>query len=230
MDDYTCTLNINDPEDLGNPTARLDWATTASFDTAIRNGMVVNVGDKVRLEPFTGRIAIPRPFLDLTGLTTTIGWSDTGGGEWFSVAETGETFNARYSYGETPIPATGPVYVDVKGTVSKGDKGHVRFQPKAPGRYTLVGGHFALDLIGGDFPPVTMDCDPIDSPVVIDTLTAVNATASSSTPVRPVVVQTDFAEDDAGMPPLLFVGALMTLIAGAVGLARTRVRVGSRRH
>jgi hypothetical protein len=53
---------------------------------------------------------------------------------------------------------------------------------------------------------------------------------ATATAVRPVVVQTDFAPDDAAALPLLGAGAVMTLAAGAVGLARARVRTASRRH
>jgi hypothetical protein len=49
-------------------------------------------------------------------------------------------------------------------------------------------------------------------------------------PLRPVLVQADFAEDEASVAPLLGVGVLMTLAAPAVGLARGRNRATSRRH
>ena len=103
------------------------------------------------------------------------------------------------------------------------------FRPKDPGTYTIVGGRFNLEFDGGVDPTDIMDCRPQGAPVV-DTLQAIDAATPTTTPVRPVIVQTDFAEEDAGVPPLLVVGALVALLSGAAGLARRRHRPSARRH
>jgi outer membrane lipoprotein SlyB len=85
-----------------------------------------------------------------------------------------------------------------------------------------------------------MFCEPADEDPVVDafealavaepTTTVTTTSTATATAVRPVVVQTDFAEDGAAALPLLGVGALVTIAAGAVGLARGRVRTAARRH
>ncbi|MFL6176323.1 MAG: hypothetical protein ACJ715_06695 [Ornithinibacter sp.] len=260
---YSCDFFYDTTEGTG--------PATASFDSGIGKGLVVPVGTKVSVDPFTGSVTFPDGFTDLLRQHELA--SIQGGGLTLTfIEETGEPYLVELAFGAQDVPAQGSMTVDLTG---QGEPIDVQ----EPGTHTLVAGDFILGLDTGPVaPPATstptatstststatsstdvptspapsgsadpaapvdvfMDCtltdegDPtIDTfeataaptPTVTTTVTAEPA----ASPVRPVVVQTDFAGDDhSSAVPLVLGGALM---AGGVGAVATRrTRGGSRRH
>lgn len=208
----------------------------ASFDTGIPDGLVVDVGTRVSLDPFTGSITFPEGFVTLlrdAGLT-----SVQGGGETILLVDTtDDELFAFFEFGPTEVPAEGTLTVDVEGEAD-------RFRPQEPGVHTILGFDFGLFVDTGDEegPGAGMFCESADGEdFAIDALeataavtptptTTVTATATA-TAVRPVVVQTDFADErGAAVPPALAAGALLVLAAGAVGAGRRRHGSAGRRH
>ena len=230
--EYSCEFGVDDPEGGGTEG---EGTSTASFDTGIPDGLVVDVGERVSLDPLTGTITLPDDFVQMlrdAGLATI-----QGGGEMFLyVNETDDAFNAFWEFAETAVPAEGTMSLDVEGEFEVD-----RFRVADAGVHTILGADFFLFVdTGEEGPGAGMFCEPTDEDPVVDafealavaapTTTVTTTSTATATAVRPVVVQTDFAEDDAAMLPLLGVGALVTLAAGAVGLARGRVRTAARRH
>src|SRR5688572_17678631 len=170
--EYSCEFGVGDPEGEGTEG---EGTTTASFDTAIPDGLVVDVGDRVSLDPFTGTITLPDGFTDLLrteGFTTIV-----GGGEMFVyVDEADDEFDAFFEFEETAVPAEGSLTLDVEG-----DAG--RFRPTDAGTYTIVGGGFFLFVDTGEEegPGAGMFCEPVDGDAVIDALEAVGAAAPTTT-------------------------------------------------
>ena len=54
---YSCDYGVDTDEGSGS--------ATASFDSAIGDDVVVEVGDDVSLDPFTGSVTVPDGFTDL---------------------------------------------------------------------------------------------------------------------------------------------------------------------
>ncbi len=223
--EYSCDFGVPDPAEPDGPGIRGEGTTTASFDTAIPDGLVVDVGDRVDLDPFTGTITLPEAFVTMlreAGLTTIGGGGDTE----LLVDPTDDPLFAFFEFAPTELPDQGALTVAVEG-------GADRFRPREAGAFSiLLTGFFistGVDELGGD-----MVCQA-DDDVVVDTFEAratptPTVTVTAAPPVRPVVVQTDFAgRDDASPAPALAAGALLTLAAGAVGVGRAR-RGSTRRH
>lgn len=232
MTEYSCEFGVGDPEGEGTEG---EGTATASFDTGIPDGLVVDVGERVSLDPLTGAITLPDDFVQMlrdAGLSTI-----QGGGETFLyVDETDDEFFAFFEFAETAVPAEGTMSLDVEGGFEAD-----RFRVADAGVHTILGAEFFLSIdTGEEGPGAGMFCEPADEDPVVDafealavaepTTTVTTTSTATATAVRPVVVQTDFAPDDAAALPLLGAGAVMTLAAGAVGLARARVRTASRRH
>jgi hypothetical protein len=210
-----------------------EGVTTASFDTAVPDGLVVDVGKRVTLDPLTGAITLPEAFVTMlreSGLT-----SITPGGvkTILLVDSTDDELFAFFDFGPTELPEEGALTLVVEGEADS-------FRPREPGVHSILLTDFGLliDTGGDDGPGAEMDCEA-DDDVVVDAfearepVTATPAptlTVTTTPPVRPVVVQTDFAErDGAGVAPALGAGALLTLAAGALGVERAR-RGSTRRH
>lgn len=223
--EYSCDFGVPDPAEPDGPGIRGEGTTTASFDTAIPDGLVVDVGKRVNLDPFTGTITLPEAFVTMlreAGLTTIGGGGDTE----LLVDPTDDPLFAFFEFAPTELPDQGALTVAVEG-------GADRFRPREAGAFSiLLTGFFistGVDELGGD-----MVCQA-DDDVVVDTFEAratptPTVTVTAAPPVRPVVVQTDFAgRDDASPAPALAAGALLTLAAGAVGVGRAR-RGSTRRH
>src|SRR5512139_1954639 len=51
---FSCDYGVGDVEDTGD--------ATAAFDSGIGEGLVVEVGDEVSIDPFTGQITLPEAF------------------------------------------------------------------------------------------------------------------------------------------------------------------------
>src|SRR5690242_14682046 len=59
--EYSCGFGLDFGE--GGPEGEGD--STAQWDTAISDGLTVNAGTEVTLDPFTGTIDLPEEFVDL---------------------------------------------------------------------------------------------------------------------------------------------------------------------
>jgi hypothetical protein len=222
---YSCDFGFDTTEGTGS--------ATASFDSAIGDDVVVKIGDKVSLDPFTGSVTLPDEFTAL--LRQNDQTSIQGGGITFTlIDETGDEYDVFLEFGPEEVPSEGPMALSLTG-----EGGDVT--PKVAGTHTLVAGDFILFVDTGDGgPDVGMGCTLTDEgDISIDAFQAtaaatptVTITAEPTTsPVRPVVVQTDFAGGDRSSAlPLVLGGGLLAAGTGAVAASRARVRAGSRRH
>jgi hypothetical protein len=226
--EYSCTFSVLGTEGEG--------VATGSFDTGVPDGFVLGPGDPLPLSPFGGTLTLPDAMTDLLragGQTTVTGSEHVE--EGLMPGGTGE----NYMYLDGKVPAEGSMTVNLGFAPRDPRPG-----PEAPGTYTIVLGRLAFPLEGGIAGIGAFRCDPVDGDAVIvfertnvvavDTFrvagpaTSTPSAAVSDTPVRPVLVQTDFAEEEEGVPPLLGVVALLALAAGGLGL--TRRRAASPRH
>ncbi len=227
---------------------------TASFDSAIGKGLVVPVGAKVSLDPFTGSVTLPDAFTDLLRQNQLN--SVQGGGITLTLLEeSGDEYFVDLTFGDTAVPAQGPMTVELAG-----QGGQVT--AKTAGTNTLVASDFLLAVDPGPMgsaptstptatvpsgtptspapsaPPAPVDlvigCTLVDEgDITIDSFEATAAPTPTVTvtasPVRPVVVQTDFAGNDRSSAlPLVLGGALM--VGGVGAVATGRARGSSRRH
>ena len=221
---YSCDFTYDTTDGTG--------PATASFDSGIGDGVVVPAGTEVSIDPFTGSVTFPDDFTaqlrqhDLASI-------DGGGITLTLIDETQEPYFVDLTFDPQDVPAEGPMTIDVTG---QGDPVIAE-----AGTNTLVASDFLLVVdTGADGPDVSMLCTLTDEgDITIDTFeataaptptvtTTVTATPTAS-PVRPVVVQTDFAaENRSSALPLVLGGALA---AGGVGAVATgRARRSSRRH
>ncbi len=245
--------------DFGFDTTEGSGPATASFDSAIGKGLVVPVGAKVSLDPFTGSVTLPDGFTDLLRQNQLT--SIQGGGVTLTLLEeTGDEYPVELTFGDTQVPAAGSMTVALTGQGGK-------VTAKTAGTNTLVASDFLLVLdpapLGSgptstatatvpSSPPASpapsgpadplgagMFCTLVDEgDITIDSFQATAAptptvtttvTATPTYPVRPVVVQTDFAGDDhSSTLPLVLGGALM--VGGIGAVATGRARGSSRRH
>jgi hypothetical protein len=220
---YSCDFGFDDAQGTGT--------ATASFDSAIGDDVVVEVGDDVSLDPFTGSVTLPDEFTDL--LRQNELGSIQGGGITFTlIDETGDEYDVFVDFGPEVVPGEGPMTL-----ILTGEGGEVT--PKVAGTHTLVAGDFILFVdTGENGPDVGMGCKLTDEgDTTIDSFEAVAASSpttapvESADPVRPVVVQTDFAgEDRSTALPLVLGGGLLAVGTGAVAAGRARARATSRRH
>ena len=135
-----------------------------------------------------------------------------------------------FDFGPEDVPGEGPMTLTLDG---EGDV----VTPKEAGTHTLVAGDFVLFVDTGETgPDVGMFCELTDEgDIAIDSFEAVaaatptTAPTESANPVRPVVVQTDFAGQDRSLP-LVLGGGLLAVGTGAVVTGRARARAASRRH
>jgi hypothetical protein len=224
--EFSCEFGIGD-------TVTTTGSATASFDTGIADGLVVDVGTRVSLNPFTGSVTLPEGFVTMlrgAGLTSIQGGGETN----LFVDPAGDELFASFGFGPTELPAEGPVTLDLDGEAD-------RFRPQDPGTQTILLFDFGLFVDTGDpeGPGAGMFCESADGQdVAIDALQATAAVTpaptttvtTTATPVRPVVVQTDFAHEDSTAFPLGLGAGILALSGAAAALARTARRSASRRH
>jgi hypothetical protein len=189
----------------------------ASFDSAIGDDVVIRVGESVSLDPVTGTVGPPdqfAPMLQEAGVTTVQG----SGTMTLRVAETGDEYHVVLAFASHQV-------TDLMGGGSglrlTGVGGEVT--PDVAGTHTLMVRAFALSFDAGEGgPDIEMTCELFDGPAAVDAFTATAAGTSGEDPVRPDVVQTDFAEDEgAPVRPFVLVGLLAAGVAALVVSART---------
>ncbi len=231
--EYTCEWGVSDG-DGGGPTGEGD-AASASWDSGIEDGLIVPVGTSVPLDPYSGTITLPAEFVD--ALRAQDRTELTGGGVHFTVIEeSDEPFFVEFSFETTPIPADGPMVVEVEGI----DEDEIN--ATEPGTYTLLAQDFFL-FSGDDNDETGMGCEMTDEgdptidafeavgeePTEEPTETVAPTVTVTATPVRPALVQTDVAEGtpagNAGGLALAGGAAAMLALAG-----RLAVRRAPRRH
>ena len=207
---YTCDYSVG--ETVGNAT--------------------VTAGKFVSLDPLTGSVTLPQEFTDALrqdGLTSIRG----SGSIFLGIQEPADKLGEATFQFDAAIPAEGPFTVPVSGQIGE-------YQPQKAGTYTLVAGEelfFFLDPEGPDGDSgLTCTVDG-GGDTAIDVFTATAAATRTTTvtttasPVRPVVVQTDFAGEDPALPLPLALGVGVIGVAGlAAGAAGTARRSGARRH
>ena len=221
---YSCDYGVGDTEDTGD--------ATAVFDSGIGDDLVVEVGDEVSIDPFTGEITLPEGFTD--ALRSNELAEIEGGGLMLTLLdETDEEYVVELTFAATAVPAEGPLVLDVTG---EGDP----VVATEVGTNTLVADDFFLDVdTGEEGPLVGMYCTLTDEgDVSIDafeataaaTPTTTTTTAPTATPVRPAVVQTDFAGDDRSTALPLLAGGGLAAAAVALVVGRGARRGTTRRH
>jgi hypothetical protein len=246
---YSCDYVYDTTEGTG--------AATASFDSGIGDGLVVPVGSEVSIDPFTGSVTFPDAFTALlrqNGLRSIQG----GGLTLTLIDESQDPYIVELTFGPENVPAQGPLTVDVTGqgdpvvpqqagtnTLVANDfvlgLDPIPAAPPVSSTPTATSPTTPPTSPGPSDGPaapidVFMDCVLTDEgDVAIDSFQATAAptptvtTTVTASPVRPVVVQTDFAgENRSSALPLVLGGAL---VVGGVGAVATgRARDSSRRH
>lgn len=226
---YSCDFGVGDTEDTGDASAR--------FDSSIGEGLVVEVGDEVSIDPFSGQITVPEAFtaaLRDAGVEEVDGAraADTGDARGLLLTlidEAEEEYVVELSFGTTPVPDEGPLVLQVSGEGGSVFAGVV-------GTNTLVASDFVLELgTGVEGPDAGMYCSLTDEGDI--TIDAFEATAAptptlspTATPTRPAVVQTDFAGDDRSTAVPLLAGGGLAAAAVALAVGHGARRGSSRRH
>ena len=230
---YFCDFGVGETEDGGDATAR--------FDSGIGEGLVVEVGDEVSIDPFTGEITLPDGFTEAlrsAGVVELVGARSASTGHAPGLLltlldEAEEQYVIELLFGTTPVPTEGPLVLEVTGENSS-------VLAALAGTNTLVANDFILEVgTGAEGPEAGMYCTLTDEgDVSIDafqataaaTPTAPPTATTTATPVRPVVVQTDFAGEDRSTALPLLAGGGLAAGAVAVVLGHAVRRGTTRRH
>jgi len=221
---YSCDYGVGDVEGTGD--------ATATWDTAITDGLVVPVGTQVDLDPYTGTVDLPDGFVD--ELRAQEATELSGGGLHLTfLDETGEPIVIELVFAATAVPEVGPMTLELTGV----DAGFL--DAVDPGPYTIVADDFLLvtdDESSGMYCILTDEGDPtIDAFTAVAPSPSATATPTTSTPaasptaVRPVLVQTDAVDASRGSSTGLVGGALLAGSIVVGGLVAGR-RASSRRH
>lgn len=230
---YSCDFAVGETEDTGDATAR--------FDSGIGEGLVVEVGDQVSIDPFTGEITLPEGFTDAlrsAGVAEVDGArpASTGSARGLLLTfldEAEEEYVVELLFGTTPVPAEGPLVLQVTGENNA-------VLAAVVGTNTLVANDFLLEVgTGADGPEAGMYCTLTDEgDASIDafeataaaTPTAPPTATTNETPTRPVVVQTDFAGEDRSTALPLLAGGGLAAAAVALVIGHGARRGTARRH
>ena len=160
-----------------------------TFDSAIPAGLVVTVGDPVELAPFTGELELNR----VRGHPRRERVVSVEGDGVVSarVAETGDRLEIPFHVGPTAVgqsPGFTPAVTGGAGTIV----------PTVAGTHTLLAQGYELTLVTDPAgPDATVTCDSLDDPAEsFDSFVATAGANPTESPVRPVLVQTDFAGED----------------------------------
>jgi hypothetical protein len=230
--DYSCDYSVGDLKGVG--------PATASYDSGIGEGVVIDLGQTISLDPFSGTITIPDEFttqLRRAGISAV-----HGDGLQFTLFPEDGTYESprtvEIEFGTTDVPAEGPLTLHVEGVAGSAT-------PDYPGTKTWFADSFVLNVhAASDAPSAGLTCglvDPGDISIAsfevvapatpTPTPTVSQPAPPAAAPVRPVVVHTDFAgEDDSMALPLVLGGGLLAAGTGALASGRVRARAASRRH
>ena len=226
---YTC-------EASGVPVGMGDVVATASWDTPIGENVVIDEGDSIHLMPLTGSLSLPAELIDnlrAGGFTDLSG----DGGITLTVTETGAEILPAFAVGPVPLPGTGAATLEVTGVLDRAISGMtdpVEFDE--PGTHTLVVTHFGIAFgLGTNGPQAGLICQlqdtrdtAVDRFLVRAAPEPTDAVAGQGEPVRPVLVQTDFAgEAPTSAWPAALGGVLLAACAALVAV-RPWHRPGSR--
>lgn len=227
---YSCDYGVGETEGAG--------AATATWDSSIGEGVVTELGRDVSIDPFAGTITLPEGFTQAlrdAGIDEVDGQRPASTGEARGLLLTlvdgsDEEYPVELSFGTVPVPAEGPLVLEVVG-----EGGSVL--PVEVGTTTLLASDFVLTVGTGDEgPEAGMSCTLTDEgDVSIDAFEVTAAptptvtVSETASPQRPDVVQTDFAGDDGSSAAPLLLGGVA---AGAVValVARGTRRGSTRRH
>lgn len=205
--------------------------TTARYDSAIPDGLVVIAGEDVDNRPFTGSVVFPAEIIDLfrgedVEEVSGAGTLATGIEEIYGAGD-----ETDFLVATTAVPTSGSLTVSLSDVEVGGVPSRLGTNTFVPGDYLQIG---VGNLQAGFF--LDLDCDLVDEgDIAIDRFlgtAAPTATAEPSTTasaVRPGLVQTDAPVDEgtSGLPAALLGAGALTAAALGWGLRRTGT---SRRH
>ena len=176
----------------------------ASMDTAIPAGLVVRVGTQVPIDPFVGSLTLPQELMDRfrsAGDTSVFLFSES----LIVIPETGDDHPVQFWFSpdqRVAVPPTGGQTAGMKGDGEAIDT-------TTAGTYTLTMPRLDLalggqhDLAQPDTPSLNLrlQCDlAARQDGAIDSFRAATASPAPAEPVRPALVQTDFAGEDPAWP------------------------------
>jgi hypothetical protein len=242
---YSCDYRFRDVEGTGEAVA---W-----FDTRIGEGLVVEVGEYVGLGPPTGQLTFPDGLVQAlrdAGVEEISGARPATTGEGtirltVILEETGEEIGTPggelaeelgFSSG-TPIPAEGPLVVELGGEPFGFEASYVGTNHVVAGDFRVVEVQTGPDCVdgvcGNSVPEVFMDCTLTgegDATIVaVEVVAAPTPTVPDATggPARPELVQTDQPQSDPSALPLVALGLGAAAALGG-GVAAARAARGKR--
>ena len=234
---YTCDVSLGPgaPTELTTPlTVRLD------FPVPDDGTYTAPVGSTLVLNPMTGTVVLPEPVVDLLRDQSIAEVDGYGRMQAEITAAPADTLTPIDLALPAPaVPAEGPLTMPLRND-DPGIATNVR-----KGENVLVAPLILLTLSpsdNGDVEGVALECTLVEEgDIAIDRLTGTVAPTAtptptptavpSTTPVRPAVVQTDFAEDDGSSAlPFALGGAVLAMAGGVLVARRGRVRTATRRH
>ncbi len=179
--DYRCTTD-------GVPTQD-GVVASASWDTAVTEGLTVRVGDEVTIGPVTGTVTIPAAFVDQLREK---GFSHLGGegGATIRVDETGEEWAPVFAVDAVPLPQSGPAALTVSGILDPAGGATDPVTVSRPGTHTLEVTHFGITFgMGYQGPEAGLSCSLQDTEdTTTDRFTVLPAAPMPPTPVEPTTL------------------------------------------
>jgi hypothetical protein len=224
---YSCTWTVGEAQGAGT--------ATATWDSGVPEDFTVPPNVSFSLAPFTGTVVLPDTFVQ--GLRDQ-GVTELGGtGElqiiWDAAGGSGEDV-IGLAFAATAVPTSGPMTLDLTGVSGL----TTSLNEQEP--WSMVAWDFSLT---GEAGPSTLSCRPPNALGVIDTVntmvaptttpaspTTTTATATATgadgpstttSPVRPALVQTDQPQPGTGALPLVGLGlGAAVALGGVVAVAR----------
>ncbi|HYN67936.1 MAG TPA: hypothetical protein VES93_13685, partial [Ornithinibacter sp.] len=103
---YACEYGVDETVESGS--------ASATWDSAIGDDVVVEVGESVSLDPFTGTVTLPDGFTDLLRQSE-LSPIEGGGLTVTLIDETGEEYVVFFEFGPEDVPAEGPMTLALTG-------------------------------------------------------------------------------------------------------------------
>lgn len=232
---YTCDVRIG-------PGAPTEFTTTLTarldFPVPDDGTYAAPVGSTLVLNPMTGTVLLPEQVVDLLRDQSVAEVVGSGRLHAEITAAPADTITPiDLALPATAVPEQGPLTMPLRND-DPGIATNVR-----QGENVLVAPRIFITLSPSDngvAEGVALECTLVEGgDIAIDRLTGTvtpSATASAdpsptATPVRPVVVQTDFAGDDGSSGlPVVVVGAVLAMAGGVLVVRRGRAPSATRRH